>query len=171
MSAWCDCTKLEEPESYGVHLKPSSLSPTKDKIDLAESQGDFWEGKKICNRKKNWKLIKTVILCCRLLLVQANNFKPGSCSGKYSMSSALATTKGAITQLELPSRAFRTHLTVRSGILKRYLKETFCLSFPFLCSPGASDVTERYKLRNARICEFGVAVRFFPLSSLSPTLL
>lgn len=77
------------------------------------------------------------------------------------MSSALPTTKGAITQLELPSRAFRTHLTVRSRILKRYLKETFCLSFPFLCSPGASDITKRYKLRNARICELGAAVRFF----------
>lgn len=87
------------------------------------------------------------------------------------MSLALTTTKGPITQLELPSRAFRTHLTVRSGILKRYLKETFCLSFPSLCSPGAADVTERYKLRNARIREFGVAVRFFPPSSLTPALL
>lgn len=80
------------------------------------------------------------------------------------MSPALPTTKGAITQPELPSRAFRTHLTVRSRILKRYLKETFCLSFPFLCSPGASDITERYELRNARIRELGAAVRcfFFP---------
>lgn len=77
------------------------------------------------------------------------------------MSSALTTTKGAIAQLALPSRAFRTHLTVRRGILKRYLKETFCLSFPFLFSLGASDVTEHYKLRNARIRDFGVAVRFF----------
>lgn len=77
------------------------------------------------------------------------------------MSSALTTTEGAITQLELPSRAFRTHLTVRSAILKRYLKETFCLSFPFICSPGASTATERYKLRNARVRKSGVAVRFF----------
>lgn len=76
------------------------------------------------------------------------------------MSPALTTTEGAITQLELPSRAFGTHLTVRSGILKRYLKETFCLSFPFICSPGASTAAVSYKLRNAHARGFGVAVRF-----------
>lgn len=84
------------------------------------------------------------------------------------MSSTLTTTKGAITQVELLSRFFRTHLTVRSGILKRYLKETFYLSPPFLCSPETSDVTERYKLRNARVCQFGVAVRFFRCRHLFP---
>lgn len=77
------------------------------------------------------------------------------------MSSPLTTTKGAITQVELRSRFFRTHLTVRGGILKRYLKETFYLSLPFPCSPEAHGVTEPYKLRNARVRQFGVAVRFF----------
>lgn len=84
------------------------------------------------------------------------------------MSSTLTTTKGAITQVELLARFFRTHLTVRSGILKRYLKETFYLSFQFLCSPEASGVTERYKLRNARVRQFGVAVRFFRCRRLFP---
>lgn len=77
------------------------------------------------------------------------------------MSSPLTTTKGAITQVALLSRFFRTHLTVRGGILKRYLKETFYLSFPFPCSPEAPGVTEPYKLRNARVRQFGDAVRFF----------
>lgn len=54
-----------------------------------------------------------------------------------SLSSVLATTKGTITQPELRLHGVRTPLTFRIGTLKRYLKETFCLSFPFLRSPGA----------------------------------
>lgn len=118
-----------------------SLSPTKGKIDLAESQGNLWEGggkkKKNMEVELKKKLIKTVILCCGSLSVKANKFKTERRSGNYSVSSVLATTKGTITQPELRLHGVRTPLTFRIGILKRYLKETFCLSFPFLRSPGA----------------------------------
>lgn len=63
------------------------------------------------------------------------SLKQSAAVGNYSVSSPLTATKGVISQPELLSHGFKTPLTFRNGILERYLKETFCLSFPFLCCP------------------------------------
>lgn len=62
---------------------------------------------------------------------RSNKFKTEHCSENSSVSSLLPATKGAIAQRELLSHVFKTPLTFRNGILKRYLKETFRLSSPF----------------------------------------
>lgn len=67
------------------------------------------------------------------------------------------------------SHDFRTPLTFRNCILKRFVKGTFCLSFLFLCSPGAFSMFFFFQsVKSVFVCVCATLSDFSPVITYSP---